>query len=172
MPRKDVRCFKTTDLPQSKVPEFDRQLAGQEAGLNRMTVDEYLKGRDAFESKSVTRDPQIARKARAKYEQDLAGSLTDELLAKGVHIRKAEKMAAEAAAERMKTLAALHNPDMVSAGEDVIADFGDRNVNSRIGAQWDAGSVSRLGELDNAARAIPEDLRAITPMNTKLTRCT
>jgi hypothetical protein len=63
MPRKDVPCFKTNDLPRSKVPEFDRQLSGQERGINDMTVDEYLKGRDAFDSKEVTRNPQIARKA-------------------------------------------------------------------------------------------------------------
>ncbi|MDU8588524.1 polymorphic toxin type 15 domain-containing protein, partial [Pseudomonas syringae] len=42
MPRHDVECFKADKMPASKVGEFERQLKGQEDGLNRLTVDEYL----------------------------------------------------------------------------------------------------------------------------------
>lgn len=49
MPQKKVRCFEPNNLPKNKYQEFDRQLAGQERGLNEMTVDEYLKGREAFD---------------------------------------------------------------------------------------------------------------------------
>lgn len=42
MPQKKVRCFEPNDLPQAAIPEFDRQLSGQERGFNSMSIDEYL----------------------------------------------------------------------------------------------------------------------------------
>lgn len=56
---------------------------------------------------------------------------------------------------------------MVSAGKDAIADFGDRNINSRIGAQW----KSRVQDLDEAAKKIPAAERGSTKMHAKLSRC-
>ena len=67
----------------------------------------------------------------------------------------------------MKALAALHNPDMIAGGQDVIRDFGDRSVNSRIGPQW----RSRVGVLDRAAAEVPVTQRAHVKMNAKLERC-
>jgi len=43
----------------------------------------------------------------------------------------------------------------------------DRGVNSSIGARW----KDRVGDLDKAAREIPEHERGNTKMNTKLKRC-
>lgn len=167
MPQKKVPCFKPNDLPNAKIPEFDRQLAGQEAGLNNMTVDEYLKGRKAFTEGSAKRDAAIAKSARERYESDLKTALRDQYMKAGLSVRDARTKAAEEAAKKMKALAALHNPDMVAAGRDAISDFGDRNVNSRIGPQW----KSRVGELDKAAAAVPESQRAHARMNAKLERC-
>jgi hypothetical protein len=167
MPLKGVPCFKANDLPSGKIPEFDRQLAGQETGLNRMTVEEYLEGRDAFKNKISVRDPQIARNARIDHEQVLIERFAEKFLDEGMHIDEAEARAKQLAAQKMETLAALHNPDMVSAGKDVIADFGDRNVNSRIGAQW----RTRVSELDAAANKVPEAMRSKVNMNVKLKRC-
>jgi len=73
------------------------------------------------------------------------------------------------AAQKMKTLAALHNPDLYSGGKDVIGDFGDRRVNSSIGAQWK--NKDRIGKLDEAAARNPEADRAKVKMNAKLERC-
>jgi Novel toxin 15 len=67
----------------------------------------------------------------------------------------------------MGTLTALHNPDRVVAGKDIIADFGDRGINSKIGAQW----KTRAGNLDAAARQVALQDRAATKMNVKLERC-
>jgi hypothetical protein len=67
----------------------------------------------------------------------------------------------------MKTLAALHNPDMIAGGKDVVTSMGDRGVNSSIGSQWQ----HRVGELDKAALDIPESERGNTKMNAKLKRC-
>ena len=136
MPQKKVPCFTTKDLPSKSVGEFDRQLAGQEKGINSMTIDEYLKGRKAFESGKTTRDRSKAQQARDDHQTLLETRLADDYRARGFSPRMAEKKANEEAVEIMKTLAGLHNPDMVAGGKDVILDFGSRNVNSRIGAQW------------------------------------
>ncbi len=169
MPTKKLPCFTTKGLPQGSVPEFDRQLAGQEAGINNMTVDEYVNGREAFKSGDSVRDPKIARKSRMGYEVTLKKKLMDDYRAEGFSPREAKQKAVGAAAEKMKTLAALHNPDMVAGGKDVVSDFGDRNINSRIGAQWNKSE--RLFELDRAANDIPKSLRRGTKMNAKLERC-
>jgi len=169
MPQKRVPCFKTNGLPQGHVPEFDRQLAGQEAGINDMTVDEYLAGRDAFDAKQAARDPRVARQARAEYQGELERSLTSRYRSEGLSRQAAEAKALADAAFKMKTLAALHNPDMVAAGKDVISDFGDRNINSRIGAQW--RKSNRLAELDEAARAAAKYVSGLAKMNAKLERC-
>ncbi|MES2740134.1 MAG: polymorphic toxin type 15 domain-containing protein [Pseudomonadota bacterium] len=169
MPQKRVPCFKTNGLPQGSVPEFDRQLAGQEAGINKMTVEEYVNGRDAFDSRKSMRDQKIARNARADYQTTLGKKLTRQYQAEGFSPQEAKQKAAAEAAEKMKTLAALHNPDMVAGGKDVISDFGDRNINSRIGAQWKKGE--RLAELDKAANDVMESMGGKTKMNAKLERC-
>lgn len=167
MPRKKVPCFNANDLPASKLPEFDRQLAGQEAGLNNMTVDEYLKGREAFVGKGVQRNSQIARQARVEYGEQLHADLFEQFRMDGMSAMEADMKASEKTAEKMSALAALHNPDMIAAGRDEIADFGDRNVNSRIGSQW----RSRVGELDQAAESIPLTDRHQTKLNARLERC-
>lgn len=168
MPRKDVPCFNTNDLPESKYKEFDRQLLGQEKGLNEMTVDEYLTGREAFDNGKSVRDPNVARRARAKYQKDIKNKLFKDLFTGGMSRKEALAAAGQLATEKMKVLAALHNPDMVAAGKDIISDFGDSNINSRLGAQWNKGE--RLAQLDKAALAIPESMRNVK-MNIKLERC-
>lgn len=167
MPQAKVPCFQPNDLPQASYPEFDRQLAGQEAGLNAMTVEEYLTGREAFDTRQVKRNPNIARAARERYKNQLTAKLQEQLELTGLSPREAKRRALEAATQKMSALAALHNPDMVSAGRDVIADFGDRNVNSRIGAQW----RSRVLVLDDATKKIPVAQRSVVRMNAKLIRC-
>ncbi len=167
MPQKRVRCFEPNDLPKSKYPEFDRQLQGQQGGLNEMTVDEYLKGREAFDPSA--RDPGVAKKARAKYLKETADQTFGQLRDQGMNPREARRAADKATTDKMKTMAALHNPDMYAAGKDVIADFGDRGVNSRIGAQWK--TQGRIAGLDEAARSVPKTERTNTRMNASLERC-
>lgn len=142
--------------------------AGQEAGINNMTVDEYIGGRAAFDCRKVVRDPCVARKERTAYEAKLKNVLRQQYRKEGLGAKEADQKAAKMAAEKMRTLAALHNPDMVAGGKDVIGGFGDGNINKRIGAQWNRGQ--RLAELDRAANAVPSSLRS-TPMNVRLERC-
>ncbi|MFL6633330.1 MAG: DUF6861 domain-containing protein [Massilia sp.] len=177
MPTARVPCFKTNGLPSTRFPEFDRQLAGQETGLNDMTVADYVDGRDAFETRTAVRDPNIARAARADYQSDLERKFFITLRRQGLSGLEATAKAAEMATDQMRVLAALHNPNMVAGGRDVIAGFGDRSINSRIGAQWKAWTerngtkTTRLAELDIAAERVPESLRTTMKMNAKLERC-
>jgi hypothetical protein len=177
MPTARVPCFKTNGLPSTRFPEFDRQLAGQETGLNAMSVADYLSGRDAFETRTAVRDPNIARAARADHQSDLERKFFITLRRQGLSGLEATAKAAEMATDQMRVLAALHNPDMVAGGKDVIAGFGDRSINSRIGAQWKAWTegngtkTTRLAELDKAAERVPESLRTTMKMNAKLERC-
>jgi hypothetical protein len=163
MEKAKVPCFKADNLPQGSVPEFDRQLAGQEKGLNDLTVEEYRQGRETYKS----RDPQVAREARADYQHAMTDKFTDELRATGLSLSEARAKAQTMAADKMKALAALHNPDLVAGGKDAIGDFGDKRVNSSIGAQWS----SRVGKLDEAAEKIPPEHRAKVKMNADLKRC-
>ena len=117
----------------------------------------------------ANRNPDVSRRARAEYQKKMATKLTDQFIKGGMSPKAAEAKAMNAAADRMKTLAALHHPDMVAAGKDVIADFGDRNINSRIGAQWK--TQGRVDSLDEAARRIPSTERGAMKMNAKLERC-
>ncbi|WP_433925327.1 PAAR domain-containing protein [Stenotrophomonas nematodicola] len=172
MPRKDLPCFTPHKLPASKYPEMDRQLKGQEQGLNDMSVEEYIKAREAFDPKN--RDRSVAADARAKFSSKVYAEKLDELTNQGLSIKEAEKQASAHAESTMKVMHALHNPDLVAGGNDKIADFGDGRVNSTIGWQWKNaknGKKSRIGELDEAAANVPVGERSKTKMNGGLERC-
>ncbi|MFJ4442662.1 DUF6861 domain-containing protein [Pseudomonas sp. NPDC089422] len=162
MPLHTVACFKADKLPASKHGEFERQLKGQQDGLNRLTVDEFLEN----VANPVKRDPTLAKKAR----KDLYISLRDRIqedLSKTMGQREARKLSEMQAKETMSTLAALHNPDLSAGGRDVIADFGDRQVNSSIGPQW----KSRVGGLRQAAEEMAEMGGRTGLLNVKLHKC-
>lgn len=172
MKEERVPCFKSDGLPASKATEMERQLAGQQAGLNNMTVQEYLDGRKAFADKKAATGSgrgsgKPAADARVAYESQLNRELTDKYIDAGKSQAEAERLAAKESADQMKTLAALHNPDMYAGGDNVISDMGDRSVNSSIGSQW----KGRVSDLDAAAQAVPASERTTTRMNTRLERC-
>ncbi|MEE5098951.1 polymorphic toxin type 15 domain-containing protein [Pseudomonas alliivorans] len=167
MPEHKVPCFNVSPKHLDRIPEFDRQLAGQQKGLNDLTVDEYLKGREAFKNGNATRDPKVAEDARKVLSLEMEAKITTMLRLDGAGIEEAEREAKKIVSKKMTALAALHNPDMVAGGKDVINDLGDRRVNSSIGPQWS----SRIGGLDSAASQIPDALRNTTNINTRLERC-
>ncbi|KTC57489.1 DUF6861 domain-containing protein [Pseudomonas savastanoi] len=167
MPEHKVPCFNVSDKHLDRIPEFDRQLAGQEKGLNDLTVDEYLKGREAFKSGEALRDPKVAADARKLLGRKMELNIFRELRLGGMSPEVAEATAKKEVLEKMTTLAALHNPDIIAGGKDVINDLGDRRINSSIGPQW----PSRIGELDRAANLVPNELRNATKINAKLERC-
>ncbi len=173
MPEKRLPCFSPQNLPKEKFPEMDRQLEGQQQGLNDMTVQEYLDGRKVF-AEGDARDPNVARVARKKYAERLQTTRQNELEDEGYLPANAKELAAAEVSETMSTLNALHNPDLVAGGKDVIADFGDGETNTTIGRQWNQrkkNEVSRIQQLDQAAMQIPEADRASSKMNGKMERC-
>ncbi|QHF05529.1 hypothetical protein N015_25210 [Pseudomonas asturiensis] len=167
MPEHRVPCFNVSPKHLDRIPEFDRQLAGQQRGLNDLTVDEYLKGREAFTSKEVVRDPNIAKAARERFTTNMVADLFRELRSKDFSVEQAKQLANQMASEKMETLAALHNPDLFAGGKDTINDFGDRRINSSIGPQWS----SRISGLDVAAKNIRNADRGVMKINAKLERC-
>ena len=183
MKEEKVPCFKADGLPAGKAAEMERQLAGQQAGLNGMTAQEYLDGRRAFDDRKLaagsgrgSRAPASA--ARDAYEDSLVERLKDQYVsARGMSDAQAKVKATADAANQMKTLAALHNPDMVAGGVNVITDMGDRQVNSTIGGQWKSpirgqpAEPTRVQQLDTAATNVPVGERSTTRMNAKLERC-
>ncbi|MDD0999675.1 polymorphic toxin type 15 domain-containing protein [Pseudomonas sp. TNT2022 ID1044] len=56
---------------------------------------------------------------------------------------------------------------MRAGGKDIIADFGDRQVNSSIGPQW----RPKIANLKAAAENIPTSMRESTFLNVKLHKC-
>jgi len=167
MPEHKVPCFNASNMPASKIAEFDRQLAGQQKGLNELTVDEYLKGRDAFTNKLVVRNSKVATDARRALRLDIESKFREKLRSEGLPAEQARLLAQEIASQKMATLAALHNPDLFAGGKDIISGFGDRRVNSSIGPQW----PSRIGGLDVAANDVPEAMRRTTQISARLERC-
>lgn len=165
--------FSTQRLPSAKFVELDRQLAGQQAGLNALTVAEYLQARAGFSP--AGRDPQVARRARASWRSKLVQARSEALTHAGCGEADATVQAQFHADRQMRSLHALHNPDRIAGGHDVIADFGDGQVNSTIGRQWNLmrGRLpSRVQQLDAAASSVPEAVRAETHMNGMLVRDT
>ena len=162
MPLHTVACFKADKLSASKHGEFERQLKGQQDGLNRLTVEEFLEN----VADPVKRDPAIARAARRDLQDRLEKRINKELLAE-MSPAEATKLSTLKAKEAMATLAALHNPDLSAGGRDMISDFGDRQVNSSIGAQW----RNRLVSIKEAAEKSPKLGTHLNYMNVRLHKC-
>ncbi|EIK47035.1 hypothetical protein O59_001056 [Cellvibrio sp. BR] len=121
-----------------------------------MTAKEYLDGRKAYTGNRAS-----TTAVREKYEKKLANDYLDTGLA------KTKKEAAKMASDKMKTLNALHNPDMIAAGKDITTDFGDAGVNKSIGAQW----KSRVSDLDRVAEEAIKNGQSDHKMNVKMHRC-
>ncbi|MEX5541508.1 DUF6861 domain-containing protein [Pseudomonas poae] len=157
----NVECFKADKLPVYKVGEFKRQLKGQEGGLNRLTIEEYLENI----ASPVKRSPEVAKRARKELESRLRKRFLKDF--PDMDRKEAQTTAINKAKETMANIAALHNPDLRAGGKDIIGDFGDRQVNSTIGPQW----RPKIKNLKEVAEKVPESLRKSTFLNVKLHKC-
>ncbi|WP_236236787.1 DUF6861 domain-containing protein [Pseudomonas faucium] len=162
MPLHTVACFKADSLPVSKHGEFERQLKGQQDGLNRLTVEEFLENI----ANPTKRNPSIARKARKKLYEDLKNRAYENLT-KQMSPAEAKKLSITQAKETMSSLAALHNPDLIAGGKDIITDFGDKQVNSSIGPQW----KSRVQKLVQSVEQQSNRGGTSSLLNIKLHKC-
>lgn len=174
MEEEKLPCFKGKNLSPAESAELDRQLAGQQAGLNKMTVQEYLDGRADYAANGRG-SGSVATQARADHQATLQAQMENDNIAAGMDDEAAAAKAETDAAAAMKSLAALHNPDQVAGGANVIDDFGDSRMNSTIGGQWATNvkgmGQSRVSMLDAAANNVPEAERSTTLMNASLEQC-
>ncbi len=138
-------CFMPVS-PDVDRTEFRRQLKLQERALNAMTPGEMLGNRGAYlanpEGMRKLSEP-LQAETRAEYYN---AKLPEFVRTYGGHAR------AELDAH-MKTVAALHNPDMIAGGlYTSVADpsiplrdrIGGLNENSSMGSQWRGGRSQRL----------------------------
>ncbi|MBW4606911.1 MAG: hypothetical protein KME22_06715, partial [Hassallia sp. WJT32-NPBG1] len=134
--------------------EFQRQLDGQQVGLNRMLVVDWHKNRQAYLKRAAASssgsgragEGSKAQKAfRAQERARLEGEKFAANMAAGMKLKDARDKAKKEVKAFMATQAALHDPDQVAGGEPTkIVGLGDTNINSSLGSQW----KNKVVELD------------------------
>ncbi|WP_285728240.1 polymorphic toxin type 15 domain-containing protein [Psychromicrobium xiongbiense] len=130
--------------------EFRRQIAGQELGLNSMTVANFLRNRDQLSARlaaGLPIRPSEAAAAQLKTRSIAFEAKLDELLLAGIPMNEAKLQASA----WLGGQAALHNPDIIAGGfPTIMSGVGDSRINSSIGAQWQ----SRIEDFDARVRDI------------------
>lgn len=147
--------------------EYRSQLDGQQEGLNRMKVEQWFKNREAYLRRAEESESGSGRATEgAKAQKVFRMQERERLMAKKVvEEKKTREQAAVEVDEFMKTQAALHDPDQIAGGDPtVIRALGNRRINSSIGNQWKYG----VGTLDDAVKAVPEEIRKDVNMNVVL----
>ena len=132
-----IMVFKVGDRVnlRNKTNEYVRQLRLQMDGINGMTANEFLE--------KVSRTGTAQKDARERYRQNLREKIREEYGRKGLSDKELEDKVERKVRKEMSGLVALHNPDIVAGGKDIIKDgpdglplMGDKWVNSSIGSQW------------------------------------
>ncbi len=140
--------------------EYLRQLTGQETGLNKLTVAQFLANRDAYANRKKTskrkqpdgRDPRGDAAQKVAREEALRDKVL-ELRRQNRNLTQTE--ATNQATQWLETQTALHDPDQVAGGHaDTITGMGDARVNSAIGAAWS----SRIKAIDRQVRDLAKGL--------------
>lgn len=135
--------------------EFTQQLADQEAGLNSMTVDEYLRNREAYKQNGRSADS-------VKYQNNARAEAISARVEHNLDSGMDYDAAVAEANAWAKDKAALHGPDQIAGGDPSnIIGLGDSGINSSIGSQWKA--KGRIGVLDQyvqdlASKLTPEEM--------------
>lgn len=172
MPEHRVQCFSTAKSQDPAVlKQFAAQLRGQQEGLNRMTVGEFIGGMSWYaekrqeSAKAPRKGEEAKQKAmREKYEKTIKASIVKSQECRGLSKQAAEKKADETLPTIMKDLAALHEPDIAVAGSEVTR-LGQSGVNSSIGAQWAQGPGGRFSSDDSRRyRLLSEVMKAQSTM--------
>ena len=149
----------------SKHPaEFARQLSRQYEALSHLTVDEYLKGRNLYNTQKRAPNSPATETKRDSLEKKTVNRLVKE------H-RFAPNEAEKKAVEAVQALAAPHKPDQSLQGTRQLAAgeifWGNAPVNSSIGSQHKAG----LTRLDEKARAAQKAGKGHHYLNIRVILC-
>jgi len=114
-----------------KQKDYISQLKGQEAGINRLKVENWIKNRKRYSKEGRSKE---GSKAQKEFREKKLNEIIDNLVASGKTYAQAEKEAKK----QLKGTAALHDPDQIAGGEaTAITRLGYSGVNSSIGSQWD-----------------------------------
>ncbi|RKF37404.1 hypothetical protein BCY89_05795 [Sphingobacterium siyangense] len=128
--------------------EFIRQLKGQQEGLNKLSVDDFLKNRDEYLKNGRSAEGSAAQK---RFREEAHSNKVREFRDQGFTREEAKKKADEF----MQDKAALHDPDQIAGGfGDKVTGLGDKRVNSSLGSQW----KTRIDELDKSVRDAAEKM--------------
>jgi hypothetical protein len=166
----EVPCFKKGKGNKASDEEYDRQLADQERALNRMTVEEYQRAREAY--RSAGRDPRAGAEAARLREELHARTLQEARIrhvTQGIGPAEAAEAATREAAALLHGLDALHAPDLVAGGRAAPSGFGHPGANRSIGGQWPQSG--RLDGLDRAAAQASAAYGQNAKINVRLRRC-
>jgi phage-related protein len=123
--------------------EYERQVKGQEDGLNRLTIGEFLKNREFYvrrleEQKLEGKKNPSGRDPKGNTEQqrirdEAFEDKFNEYLDDGIEPEEAR----EKANKWIKTQAALHDPDQIAGGNpENVTGMGNARINFSIGSQW------------------------------------
>ena len=144
--------------------EFARQLSRQYEALSYLTVDEYLKGRNLYNTQKRAPNSSAIETNRDDLQEAIVNRLVKEHRFKR---DDAEKKATEA----VQALAALHEPDQSLRGTHQLATgeivWGNSSVNSSIGGQHKAG----LTRLDEKAREAQKAGKGHHYLNVRVALC-
>lgn len=150
--------------------EFARQLMGQEQGLNRLTVAEFLANRDRYLQQAVLTGDGRAPEGNAA--QTLARQKALQLKVNELRSQNRTltlKQANAQAQQWLDTQAALHDPDQVAGGHaDQVTGMGDARVNSSIGAQWPKRITGIDHQIRQHAASMTPAEQAATYLNIEL----
>jgi hypothetical protein len=171
----DKDKFPTLSPPEQReyLEEMAKQLRRQEDAINSMTADKFAEGRQAYRD-LLGRNPEAAAKQEAfrdDFSKRMFESIRDGLRRADYGNAEAARIAEERTGEVMKTLNALHEPDMVAGGQlnpDVYR-MGRADVNQSIGPSWNRSG--RLAAMDNAADKAIHAGNGNAKMNVKLEVC-
>jgi hypothetical protein len=145
-----------------------------------MSAKEYLDNRQSYKEIGRKGTGKAQQKARDDFKGDLIRKKELELNKKGIVGQEATDKAELLATKEMKTLNALHNPDMIAGGKDIVLDLGDASVNKSIGSLWKNKGVdssgakevlSRVDAMDVQATKALKDMGPNAMMNVNLHRC-
>ena len=144
--------------------EFARQLSRQYEALSYLTVDEYLKGRDLYNTQKRAPNSSAIETDRDNLRDAIVDRLIDEY-------RFDPDEAEEKAVEAVQSLAALHEPDQSLRGTHQLASgeivWGNASVNSSIGRQHKPG----VSLLDKKAREAQHAGKGHHYLNVRVVLC-
>jgi len=145
--------------------EYERQLEGQQKGINSLTIDKWQSNRKKYLIQG--RAPESSgeqKRQREKLKATTINRVYIEALDRGeeMDIEKATRIVE-------KEYAALHDPDQVAGGDsNMITSLGRMDINSSIGSQWKNKIHTVDVMVEKMFKKFNKDQRSKVKMNVEL----